>query len=62
MLGGMRRDGGDGVNPLTAMALEAGRKVALIDPKINLRVTRDTDLALLAKGVELTRIGLGFPQ
>ena len=58
----MRRDGGDGVNPLTAMVLEAGRKVALIDPKINLRVTRDTDLELLAKGVELTRIGLGFPQ
>jgi pyruvate-formate lyase len=62
MLGGVRRDGGDGVNPLTAMVLEAGRKVALIDPKINLRVTRDTDLGLLAKGVELTRIGLGFPQ
>jgi len=62
MLGGVRRDGGDGVNPLTAMALEAGRKVALIDPKINLRVTRDTDLGLLAKGVQLTRIGLGFPQ
>jgi formate C-acetyltransferase len=62
MLGGMRRDGGDGVNPLTAMALEAGRKVALIDPKINLRVNRDTDPALLAKGVQLTRIGLGFPQ
>lgn len=62
MLGGMRRDGGDGVNPLTAMVLEAGRKVALIDPKINLRVTRDTELGLLAKGVELTRLGLGFPQ
>lgn len=62
MLGGVRRDGGDGVNPLTAMALEAGRKVALIDPKINLRVSRDTDLGLLAKGVQLTRIGLGFPQ
>ena len=62
MLGGVRRDGGDGVNPLTAMALEAGRKVALIDPKINLRLTRDSELALLAKGVQLTRIGLGFPQ
>ena len=62
MLGGVGRDGGDAVNPLTAMALEAGRKVALIDPKINLRVNRDTDPGLLAKGVELTRIGLGFPQ
>ena len=62
MLGGVTPDGRDAVNPLTAMALAAARKVALIDPKINLRVTRDTDLKLLAKGVELTRIGLGFPQ
>ena len=62
MLGGVRRDGGAAVNPLTAMVLEAGRKVALIDPKINLRVNSDTDLGLLAKGVQLTRIGLGFPQ
>ena len=62
MLGGVRRDGGDAVNPLTAMVLEAGRKVALIDPKINLRVNKDTDPGLLAKGVQLTRIGLGFPQ
>ena len=62
MLGGVRRDGGDGVNPLTSIALEAARTVALIDPKINLRVTRETDLGLIAKGVELTRLGLGFPQ
>ena len=62
MLGGVSQDGGDAVNPLTVMALEAGRKAALIDPKINLRVTGMTDLGLLAKGVELTRIGLGFPQ
>ncbi|MEJ2459906.1 MAG: pyruvate formate lyase family protein [Novosphingobium sp.] len=62
MLGGVRPDGSDGVNPLTAMALEAARKVALIDPKVNLRVTRETDLKLLASGVQLTRIGLGFPQ
>ena len=62
MLGGQRRDGGDGVNPLTSIALRAARTVALIDPKINLRVTRETDLGLIAKGVELTRLGLGFPQ
>jgi formate C-acetyltransferase len=62
MLGGQRRDGGDGVNPLTSIALKAARTVALIDPKINLRVTRETDLRLIAKGVELTRLGLGFPQ
>ena len=62
MLGGMRRDGSDGVNPLTAMVLRVARAVALIDPKINLRVDRRTDLELLAVAAELTRIGLGFPQ
>ena len=62
MLGGMRRDGTSGVNPLTAMVLRVARAVALIDPKINLRVDRHTDLELLALAAELTRIGLGFPQ
>ncbi len=62
MLGGVRRDGGNGVNPLTAMVLRVARAVALIDPKINLRVDRHTDLELLALAAELTRIGLGFPQ
>jgi formate C-acetyltransferase len=62
MLGGVRRDGSDGVNPLTAMVLRVAREVALIDPKINLRVDRHTDLELLSLAAELTRIGLGFPQ
>ena len=62
MLGGVRRDGSSGVNPLTAMVLRVARAVALIDPKINLRVDRNTDLELLALAAELTRIGLGFPQ
>jgi formate C-acetyltransferase len=62
MLGGRRRDGSDGVNPLTAMVLRVACAVALIDPKINLRVDRDTSLELLATAVQLTRLGLGFPQ
>ena len=62
MLGGVRRDGSSGVNPLTAMVLRVARAVALIDPKINLRVDRNTNLDLLAQALELTRIGLGFPQ
>ncbi len=62
MLGGVRRDGSNGVNPLTAMVLRVARAVALIDPKINLRVDCHTDLDLLALAAELTRIGLGFPQ
>jgi formate C-acetyltransferase len=62
MLGGVRRDGRPGVNPLTAMVLRVSRKVVLIDPKINLRVDRHTDEQLLELATELTRIGLGFPQ
>jgi len=62
MLGGCRRDGLDGVNPLTGMVLRTACAVALIDPKINLRVDRDTSLDLLASAVQLTRLGLGFPQ
>lgn len=62
MLGGVRRDGGSGVNPLTYMVLRVARAVGLIDPKINLRVDRHTDLELLTRAAELTRMGLGFPQ
>lgn len=62
MLGGVKRDGTSGINPLTAMALRAARDVAMIDPKINLRITKDTDLELLTLAAELTAQGLGFPQ
>jgi pyruvate-formate lyase len=61
-LGGVRRDGSSGVNPLTLMALRVARDVELIDPKINLRIEAETDLALLELATELTRKGLGFPQ
>jgi pyruvate-formate lyase len=62
MLGGVTSDCEDAVNPLTFMALRAARDVAMIDPKINLRITKDTDLGLLSLAAELTRQGLGFPQ
>lgn len=62
MLGGVRRDGSSGVNPLTSMVLRVACAVEMIDPKINLRVDRHTNPELLALAAELTRIGLGFPQ
>ncbi len=62
MLGGVTRDGACGINSLTTMALRAARDVAMIDPKINLRITKDTDLELLTLAAELTAQGLGFPQ
>ncbi|MGA2246677.1 MAG: pyruvate formate lyase family protein [Verrucomicrobiota bacterium] len=62
MLGGFTRDGSSGVNELTFLALRVARGVGMIDPKINLRVTKDTSLDLLELAAELTHIGLGFPQ
>lgn len=62
MLGGMKRDGSDAVNELTWMCLRAARDINMIDPKINLRITGETDIKLLELGSELTRKALGFPQ
>ncbi|MCK4746746.1 MAG: pyruvate formate lyase family protein, partial [Bacteroidales bacterium] len=62
MIGGITKEGLDGVNELTYMVLRVARDVAMIDPKINLRISKDTDLELLALAAELTRMGLGFPQ
>ncbi len=62
ILGGVRRDGSDGANELTYMALRVALETAMIDPKINLRISPDTHLDLLCLAAELTRKGLGFPQ
>ena len=62
MLGGTTRDGADGVNELTRMAIKVAHYTNMIDPKINLRITPQTDFSLLTLATELTRKGLGFPQ
>jgi len=62
MLGGVKRDGSNAVNELTRMVLRVALETNMIDPKINLRITSDTDLDLLSLATELTRQGLGFPQ
>lgn len=61
-LGGMTPDGENGINELTRMTLRVACDVSMIDPKINLRISSDTDLGLLTLASELTRKGLGFPQ
>lgn len=61
-VGGVRPDGTDGVNELTRMVLRVALETSMIDPKINLRISPDTDLELLCLATELTRKGLGFPQ
>jgi formate C-acetyltransferase len=61
-LGGVDREGRPSVNKLTYLALQVSRDVSMIDPKINLRISADTELDLLTLATELTRKGLGFPQ
>ncbi|MDR3574324.1 MAG: pyruvate formate lyase family protein [Anaerolineaceae bacterium] len=61
-LGGVRRDGSSAVNELTRMALRVSCELEMIDPKINLRISADTEVELLCLATELTRKGLGFPQ
>ena len=63
MLGGCDPVTGESaVNDLTYLILDVSREVRLIDPKINLRIDRNTPLELLERGSRLTACGLGFPQ
>ena len=62
VLGGRLEDGSEGFNELSELCLLASRDLKLIDPKINLRVSKETPLEIYEKGTELTKVGLGFPQ
>ncbi|MDO4547772.1 MAG: pyruvate formate lyase family protein [Clostridia bacterium] len=62
MLGGCDKDGLCAVNVLTHICLEASLINRRIDPKINLRVNKDTPIELYEKCTEMTKQGLGFPQ
>ena len=62
VLGGRLADGSEGFNELSELCLEASRNLKLIDPKINLRVSKNTPIDIYEKGTELTKVGLGFPQ
>lgn len=62
MLGGVDAKGESCFNKLSEMCLDASRELKLIDPKINLRVDKNTPLWVYEKGTQLTKEGLGFPQ
>lgn len=62
VLGGLDKDGNEGFNLLSRLCLQASRNLMLIDPKINLRVSKNTPLEVYKLGSELTKAGLGFPQ
>lgn len=62
VLGGMNEDGSEVFNLLSELCLEASKNLLLIDPKINLRVNKNTPARVYELGTELTKAGLGFPQ
>lgn len=62
MLGGCKPDGSPAVNELTLMILQVSETVAMINPKINLRVDSHTPDEILLAGLKLAKRGLGFPQ
>ena len=62
VLGGCDENGNDVYNDISDMCIDACRENNLIDPKINVRVNRNTPMKVYIKGAHLTKIGLGFPQ
>jgi len=62
VLGGVDENGDSCFNKLSEFCLIASKELALIDPKINLRVDRNTPQRVYELGTELTKVGLGFPQ
>ncbi len=62
MLGGVDKNGNNVYGRLSEICLEVSEELMLIDPKINLRVNKNTPLSIYEKGTALTKKGLGFPQ
>ena len=62
MLGGCTRDGTPAFNRLSRLALKACGELKPVDPKISLRVDKNTPKEIYELGTELTKAGLGFPQ
>ena len=62
VLGGFDGDGKSMYNELSQMCMQASLDLKLIDPKINLRVGKNTPLEIFEFATHLTKAGLGFPQ
>ena len=61
-LGGVDEAGRPVFNRLSRLCILASKRLKVIDPKINIRVDKDTPLDIYELGSELTAVGLGFPQ
>lgn len=62
VLGGFDEKGNSLYNELSHMCMRASLELELIDPKVNLRVGKNTPIEIYEFATELTKKGLGFPQ
>ena len=62
VLGGVDENGNETFCLLSELCLEASERLLMIDPKINLRVGKNTPVSVYDKASKLTKAGLGFPQ
>lgn len=62
VLGGRTPEKADAYNELSEIIMTAAEELCLIDPKINLRVDKNTPLSRFIRATRLTKKGLGFPQ
>lgn len=61
VIGGVDRDGNDATNELSYLVLEAANEVRTPHFTITIRVADSTPAALMQKGLELVKTGLGMP-
>lgn len=60
-VGGRKRDGSDGTNPITYMVLEATKNVKTHQPGLSVRIHPDSPQEFLLTVCDLIREGTGFP-
>ena len=60
-VGGKKRDGSDGTNPITYMALKATEEVKTHQPGLSVRVQADCPKEFLDAVCHLVAQGTGFP-
>ena len=61
LIGGLRPDGSDGTNLLTALCLNALERFALTQPVVTLRLHRGSPEALVERAAEVLKSGGGMP-
>lgn len=62
VIGGVDQYGNETFNLLSEMVLKASLELNVIDPKINIRINKNTSMDTYLLGTRLTKRGLGFPQ